>query len=41
MAQDYDNAYKYAKTALLKYHEDEVFEQYIQQYEQGRFRKAI
>ncbi len=39
MAGDYDNAYQYAKVALLKYHEDEVFEQYIQQYEAGRFRK--
>ena len=39
MKEDYDNAYQYAKTALLKYHEDEIFERYIQQYEQGRFRK--
>ncbi len=40
MMQDYDNAYIYAKTAVQKYHEDEVFEQYIQQYEQGRLMQS-
>jgi hypothetical protein len=34
----YDDAYKFAKEIVKKYHEDEVFDQYIRQYEMGRFR---
>ena len=34
----FDDAYKFAKEIIKKYHEDEVFNQYIKQYEMGRFR---